>query len=303
MMNIVKYNIGVSQTSDIYFSHIVDQSKASDHSFHLHDYIELFFYISGDADFILNDTYFHLEPGDIVIAPENILHKPIIKSTTRYERFYIGLPRTTFAEMNRVRNPLYFIQEEGQMLLRPDKKACTMIQNRLNSIATCIEQTYAAKRTDSSTIPPYPYTDVGVQIYVELLRLLLLLAEIWNGEVRHQHANEKPLPSLIAKMLPYLEHHIDTINSVEELAHTLNVTPSYLSALFSRSMNVPLKQYIVTKKIAQAKKRLQQGESVTDTAFACGFCTVSHFIVVFQRVMGITPNKYRNIETSKNQSI
>jgi AraC-like DNA-binding protein len=59
-------------------------------------------------------------------------------------------------------------------------------------------------------------------------------------------------------------------------------------------MKVPLKQYMTAKKIALAKTRLQEGDNVTDTAFACGFFTVSHFIVVFRRVTGMTPGEYRN---------
>ena len=54
-MNIVKYDIGVSRAMPIYFSHVIDRPQPSHHNFHLHDYVELFFYVSGDADFILND--------------------------------------------------------------------------------------------------------------------------------------------------------------------------------------------------------------------------------------------------------
>ena len=58
-------------------------------------------------------------------------------------------------------------------------------------------------------------------------------------------------------------------------------------------MRVPLKQYLSAKRIAHAKAQLQAGESVTDTAFSLGFCTVSHFIVVFKRITGMTPSDYK----------
>jgi len=58
-------------------------------------------------------------------------------------------------------------------------------------------------------------------------------------------------------------------------------------------MRVPLKQYLSAKRIAHAKAQLQAGESVTDTAFSLGFCTVSHFIVVFKRITGMTPGDYK----------
>ena len=105
---------------------------------------------------------------------------------------------------------------------------------------------------------------------------------------------ESRLPSLISRALPYIDSHVADIGSVEELSTHLGVTPSYLSDLFSRSMKVPLKQYLTAKRIALAKVLLSGGESVTEAAFACGFCTVSHFIVVFKRVTGMTPSAYKS---------
>lgn len=277
-MNINKYNIGVSRAAPIYFSHMVDFPQPSHHRLHLHDYIELFFYVSGDADFILNDTYLHLHPGDVIVAPENVLHKPIIKSETRYERFYIGLPRACFTQMDRVGSPLAFALQ-GQSVIRPDAQGRATLLRYLNTMDEII-----ARDGEHGT----------VRVYAELLRLLYFLGNGARASAAETALPEEgTLPSLIARALPYLDRHIGSINSVEELSHTLGVTPSYLSDLFSRSMKVPLKQYITAKKIALAKARLQEGESVTDTAFACGFCTVSHFIVVFKRVTGVTPSEYR----------
>ena len=282
-MIINKYNIGVSTAEPIYFSHVIDYPQPSHHHIHLHDYIELFFYISGDADFILNDTYLHLRPGDVIVAPENVLHRPSIKSEARYERYYIGLSRTTFSYMNRVADPLAFTLA-GQMIIRPEEEVRAMILRHLSKIGEMIESEQIAKAED----------DGGVRIYAELLRLLSLLGRgADQAELQLEREGDPRLPSLIARALPYLDRHISEINSVEELSSVLQVTPSYLSDLFSRSMKLPLKQYITAKKIALAKTRLQEGDSVTDTAFACGFCTVSHFIVVFKRVTGVTPSEYR----------
>ena len=297
-MNITKYNIGVSSAAPIYFSHVTDHPQPMEHHFHLHDYIEVFFYVSGDADFILNDTYLHLCPGDVIIAPENLLHKPIIKSDALYERFYIGLPRSTFAGMDRILDPLHFVARDGQMHVRPDGESGVLLQSRLHRIAAMIEERHAGATTVGfwDSMSAAAQTDErGIRIYAELLRLLHLLGgDGSRATAREEREGEPHLPSLIARMLPYLDRHISSINSVDELAHMLEVTPSYLSDLFSRSMKVPLKQYITAKKIALAKARLQEGDSVTDTAFACGFFTVSHFIVVFRRVTGMTPGEYRN---------
>ncbi len=290
-VNIVKYDIGVSRAAPIYFSHVIDRSWPSHHNFHLHDYVEIFFYVSGDADFILNDTYLQLRPGDVIIAPENVLHRPIIKSEASYERYYIGLPRATFSHMDRVRDPLSQVTGGGQTLIRPDEETGAQLLRHLHKITTLIEE--RQEEAGESGATSREDDGRGVRMYAELLRLLHTLGGDMRRGALREWEGEPHLPSLIARTLPYLEAHVSRINSVEELAQVLGVTPSYLSDLFSRSMKVPLKQYITAKKIALAKARLQEGDSVTDTAFACGFCTVSHFIVVFRRVTGMTPSAYR----------
>ena len=284
-MNILKHNIGVSRAVPIYFSHVVDRPQPTQHLFHLHDYIELFFYVSGDVDFILDDTYLHLHPGDVIVAPPNVLHRPIIKSDARYERFYIGLPGGAFAHMDGVPSPLAFA-DAGEFVIRPDSAAWERILRYL-----CAMEDMIAEREETQETAP----DNAVRLYAELLRLLHTLGKVARGAAlsREEQQDEAPLPSLISRALPYIDRHISELGGVEDLASRLNVTPSYLSDLFSRSMKVPLKQYMTTKKIALAKLRLSAGDSVTDTAFACGFCTVSHFIVVFKRVTGTTPSSYQ----------
>ena len=227
------------------------------------------------------------------MAPENVLHRPIIKSDALYERFYIGLPRTAFSHMELVADPLRFVAQGGQTLIRPDPEKAAMMLRHLHKIGELIESELGDfPGGEALTNVPEPREN-GARIYAELLRLLYLPNNDLGSVAEREREGEKHLPSLIARALPYLDRHISEINSVEELAQVLQVTPSYLSDLFSRSMKVPLKQYITAKKIALAKTRLSSGESVTDTAFACGFCTVSHFIVVFRRVTNLTPSEYR----------
>ena len=284
LVSLTRKSIGVSRSAPMTFNHVIDCPQPTHHKLHLHDYLELFFYVSGDADFILDDTYLHLHPGDVIVAPENVLHRPIIKSEAVYERFYIGLPSGAFSYMDGVPSPLSFARA-GEFVIRPDAQGRERILRYLYAMESMIQERESGASEGDNT----------VRIYAELLRLLHTLGKVAEGAIlsREEQRLESDLPSLISRALPYVDDHIAELGSVEELAERLGVTPSYLSDLFSRSMKVPLKQYMTTKKIALAKSLLSAGESVTDTAFACGFCTVSHFIVVFKRVTGTTPSSYQ----------
>jgi AraC-like DNA-binding protein len=68
---------------------------------------------------------------------------------------------------------------------------------------------------------------------------------------------------------------------------------AYVSAQFSRQMGLPLKQFIVTKKIALAKQLLEEPLSVTQVCERCGFGDYSNFIRTFKKNTGISPLQWR----------
>ncbi|MGN0996040.1 MAG: helix-turn-helix domain-containing protein, partial [Candidatus Ventricola sp.] len=56
---------------------------------------------------------------------------------------------------------------------------------------------------------------------------------------------------------------------------------------------LPLKQFIVTKKIALAKQLLDESCSVTQVCERCGFGDYSNFIRTFTKTVGISPLQWR----------
>ena len=78
-----------------------------------------------------------------------------------YERFYIGLPRGSFAHMDRVTSPLAFA-DAGQSLIRPDAQGRASVQRYLYAMDEMITR-------DGE--------DAGVRVYAELLRLLYFLGK------------------------------------------------------------------------------------------------------------------------------
>ena len=63
---------------------------------------------------------------------------------------------------------------------------------------------------------------------------------------------------------------------------------------FTKKFNVPPKKWINTQRLAYAEIMLKKtNKSVAEISFECGFENVSHFIRIFKKEFGITPNIYR----------
>ena len=89
----VKRNIhALSMREAVTFAHNRGFARFGDHTLHLNDCIEIYIFIEGDVHYVIEDEYFVLNRGYILVIPPRYIHVPIIKSECEYERFYILLP-------------------------------------------------------------------------------------------------------------------------------------------------------------------------------------------------------------------
>ncbi|MFV0466385.1 MAG: AraC family transcriptional regulator [Lachnospiraceae bacterium] len=91
-----------------------------------------------------------------------------------------------------------------------------------------------------------------------------------------------------------MENDYKNISSIEEIASTLCVSPSYFSREFTNDTNVPPIKYLTNIRLQHALKLLQETrQPVSDIAAYCGFSTSGYFIKLFKKQTGMTPGEFR----------
>ncbi|MBQ9967607.1 MAG: helix-turn-helix domain-containing protein [Oscillospiraceae bacterium] len=98
----------------------------------------------------------------------------------------------------------------------------------------------------------------------------------------------------------YVQKVINRINtsymeklSVSDMANELGLDRSHLSRLFKARMGMSMQEYILQFRIAEAKRYLVRGSSVSDTAMLCGFGDRVHFSRLFLRETGHRPAEWK----------
>ena len=94
--------------------------------------------------------------------------------------------------------------------------------------------------------------------------------------------------------IDYINTHYAQEFNLDIVAKIAYVSPTQLSRLFSRYCGTTVTKFIISKRIANAKKLLSEGHSVTDTAFLCGFGDYANFIRTFKKAVGVPPGKYKS---------
>ncbi|MFP1738344.1 AraC family transcriptional regulator [Lonsdalea quercina] len=81
--------------------------------------------------------------------------------------------------------------------------------------------------------------------------------------------------------------------SLTVLAHELATRPETLVRHFRQETGMTPMAYLNNARIEHAKRLIQQGETLADTGFTCGFSDQSHFHRTFVNFTAATPGQYR----------
>ena len=98
---------------------------------------------------------------------------------------------------------------------------------------------------------------------------------------------------IIRQAQQYVSAHIREKLSVPLVARQVDVSPSYLTALFHKNLQISPGEYIRRIKLQESKQMIRENNlNFTEIAAALQYSTVHHFSRQFKEKFGITPTEY-----------
>ena len=98
---------------------------------------------------------------------------------------------------------------------------------------------------------------------------------------------------IIRQAQQYITAHIREKLSVPLVARQVDVSPSYLTALFHKNLQISPGEYIRRIKLQESKQMIRENDlNFTEIAAALQYSTVHHFSRQFKEKFGITPTEY-----------
>ena len=96
----------------------------------------------------------------------------------------------------------------------------------------------------------------------------------------------------IVRVKSFMDEHYADDFSLADLAGLAHLSPYHFLRVFTACTGIPPHLYQQQVRIRQAKIKLLQGSSLSETAVETGFGDQSHFSNVFKKTVGITPGEY-----------
>ena len=95
----------------------------------------------------------------------------------------------------------------------------------------------------------------------------------------------------------YINSNFDKELNLDMLSHIRFTSKFHLLRLFKKYYGQTPKQYLIDKRIEQAKKLLTEGRAVTETCFYIGFDSPSSFSTLFKSRVGLTASEFQKRAT------
>jgi AraC-like DNA-binding protein len=99
----------------------------------------------------------------------------------------------------------------------------------------------------------------------------------------------------IDRVVEFLNAHMDSKITVNEMSKLACMSPSHFARVFKKELGMPPLTYLLRIRLQRAKKHLAAGDkSITEIALSCGFSSNSHFSSSFRKRFKMSPLQFRN---------
>lgn len=249
-------------------------SREPMHFMHHHNSFELFYIISGEREYFIEDEFFKMKAGDLVIVPANALHRTDGKGALR---FLINFSQA-YLEKFLTTDMISALPIFKPAVFRTSEEQRGRLHAKFNSLFT-----------EYSSRAETGYIESDSAIAARFLEILLTVLNSENFYVRELSSDSRT-----EKIVKYINENYASISNIEEIASHFYISKYHLCRIFSQSLGTGLIAYLNTIKIRSASKMLKETDlSITEIALKCGFNSPSYFCKIFKSEKGVSPKDFR----------
>ena len=253
--------------------HIKDQT-GQEFSYHYHDFHKVVIFLSGKVTYHIEGKAYHLKPWDILLVSRHAIHKSEIDASVPYERFILW-----------IKNDI-----PNKQLLQCFQKASDRSYNlvRLNSslqekLKDVLFELEASARSEA----------FGKDILTQALfqEFMVYLNRIFLEKQYIFDKKSYSYDSQIANILKYINHHLGEDLSVDALASRHYISKYRLMRKFKEETGYTLHNYVINKRLLQARTLISEGTPILKAAHESGFAEYSTFSRAYRKQFGKAPSE------------
>lgn len=265
------YNLQFSTIADFSVQYYVEKNDnlqpARLYPPHIHDELEFYILLEGEASFTVEDRLYKLSPGDVVMSKPNHLHNCVRNTEGVHKNSCIWI------DANAGFLTADFLDDNKDCIITPSD------QDKEKLFALLDELDEAGENNDERKV----------------LRLILQITEIYRDNlVKKGSVGKEKIPAILKEILKDINENFTTLGGLDYFTKKYFISQSTLNRLFKKYLLTSPKLYLESKRLAYARVLLKQGKQVKEACEMAGFPDYSNFIRLFKQRFSITPKAYQS---------
>ena len=244
---------------------------------HLHSQYEIYYNISGAKGFMVNGEFYKCGERDLIVIPKVQAHKAIVKKNVEYERCIINIDD--------------YIVELTEIICRCPK-ALSWLKGDDDNIPRMVNLSLKQHEEFVKLIREYNELEKEpeeLSLFAKFLNILSFLREAFENPKKTEYLDEGAV-SYTDQVMKLIEQNFKTA-SVADIAAAIHANEDYINRVFKEETGITVKQYLIMRKLAEAKKYLYLGKSVKEACVLSGFRDYANFLRTFKKYEGYSPKE------------
>lgn len=240
---------------------------------HIHNVYEIYYFVSGDVELMIEGKILRLTPHSLVIIPPSVLHGCQVNSCDDYVRYCLYVaPQDLIPErMHLLTDIVSDIKNPTQELMYEHTEAFRLEQFFYN-----LKQLEGQSDEVRSTFEP---------IFTEALiaQVNLLCRTLRPSATTHR------TPETIDAIVSYLNLHLTSPLTLDSIAAHFFLSKNYLNQTFKETIGTTIIEYLRYKRVILARQHILNGETAMNAALLSGFSDYSTFYRTYIKYLNTPP--------------
>ena len=248
---------------------------------HMHSRYEIYYNICGAKAFMCDGKVYPCSCCDLIVVPKICAHKVFMNKDMSYERCIISVEETVVDMIS------ILCRAEDCFSWLTDSNPSTISHTKLNE-----SQHIEFMKLTKDYLNAEKTTDKLLTL-ASFINILSFLGKCFKVRVDMPCIDIKIL-SPVEKALVLIEQRFRTITPME-VCKEIYFSEDHLNRLFKQEISMTIKQYIVMRKLTEAKKHLYQGKTAKEACFLSGFRDYSKCRRTFKNYEGYNPGNLEEL--------